>query len=51
MEKATNGENIMEKIIIEMHKYIRGTYLSRTSQGQKCLRCLMCQELGMSMLF
>ena len=22
MEKTTNGENIMEKIIIEMHKYI-----------------------------
>ena len=39
MEKTTNGENIMEKIIIEMHKYIRGTYLSRTSHGLKCLRC------------
>ena len=48
IEKTINGESIMEKIIIEKHKYIRGTYLSRTSQGQKRLRCSIYQELGMS---
>jgi len=27
MEKKTNGESITDEIIIEMHIYIKGTYL------------------------